>query len=148
MAITHEMFLFTLFVYRLYFREKISFFTRKGLSVPELPNDFTLPEAHSIEEEEEEEDDEDDAAETAIAINTALVASSLRNKNLSENHSGVTGRRAMNVAAINSKAINTTQEIEEKKPAESTKDQQAQQTQQEEQQRFEYVVDRDYGVEV
>ncbi|KAI9584445.1 hypothetical protein GQX74_006340, partial [Glossina fuscipes] len=141
------------------FKEKISFFTRKGLSVPELPNDFTLPEAHSIEEEEEEEveeeeeeeddDDEDNAAETAIAINTALVASSLRNKNLSENHSGVTGRRAMNIAAINSKAINTKQEeIEEKNSAESTKDQQAKQTQQEEQQRFEYVVDRDYGVEV
>jgi len=70
------------------YREKITFFTRKGLSVPELPSEFTLPEANPIEEEEEEEEEDEDefynSAETAIAINTALVASSNRNKNLSE----------------------------------------------------------------
>ncbi|XP_037955054.1 protein kibra-like [Teleopsis dalmanni] len=89
------------------FKEKISFFTRKGLSVPELPLDFLIPEADSIEEEEEEEedDDEDNAAETAIAINTALVASSNRNKNLSDNHSG--GRREIPAYKCNAISMST-----------------------------------------
>lgn len=145
-------------------REKISFFTRKGLSVPELPTDFMLPEADPIEEEEEDyDDDEDNAAETAIAINTALVASSIRNKNLSENHSGgsANSRRqhatqnATNKSKLNNSVTttNTTEQNEVKQTVENTKDKIANHSDNEnveddQKERFDYVIDRTYGVEV
>lgn len=186
------------------FREKISFFTRKGLSVPELPIDFILPEADPIEEEEEEEEEDEAAeeetegieqnddkmitrkigsieqtigeqqnkieettteievensvvidAETAIAINTALVASSLRNRNLSENHVIVTGTTTSITAGRHGICSNvaSTLEIENhteelkvavaKKENETTGDEERQQKE-----RYDYVVDRNYGVEV
>ncbi|KNC24994.1 hypothetical protein FF38_11826 [Lucilia cuprina] len=152
------------------FKEKISFFTRKGLSVPELPTDFMLSEADPIEEEEEDledDDDEDNAAETAIAINTALVASSIRNKNLSENHSGgsASSRRqqatqnATNKTKIATSTTTTTtittEETEIIKTLENTKENQQQQqvnngndNDDDQKQRFDYVIDRTYGVEV
>ncbi|XP_037807551.1 protein kibra [Lucilia sericata] len=151
------------------FKEKISFFTRKGLSVPELPTDFMLSEADPIEEEEEDledDDDEDNAAETAIAINTALVASSIRNKNLSENHSGgsASSRRqqatqnATNKTKIATSTTTTTtittEETEIVKTLENTKENQQQQQvnngkeDDDQKQRFDYVIDRTYGVEV
>ncbi|XP_055923210.1 protein kibra [Eupeodes corollae] len=69
------------------FKEKIAFFTRKGLSVPELPMEFMVNEEDVIEEDEAEY--ENDGYNTnqppAIAINTALVeasTNSLPTKNL------------------------------------------------------------------
>ncbi|XP_065372074.1 protein kibra [Calliphora vicina] len=148
------------------FKEKISFFTRKGLSVPELPTDFMLSEADPIEEEEEDlEEDDDDAAETAIAINTALVASSIRNKNLNENHSGgsASSRRqqatqnATNKTKIATSTTTTTtittEETEIVKTLENTKEQQVNNDDDDDddddqKERFDYVIDRTYGVEV
>ncbi|XP_068156192.1 protein kibra [Drosophila tropicalis] len=134
------------------FKEKITFFTRKGLSVPELPSEFILADGDAIEEEEEEDDN---AAETAIAINTALVASSNRNKNLSEHHhraacnSGAVPKRSATptpitaataadassapAAAAAPTTAATVSDVSDDKP---------------DQQRFDYVVDRNYGVEV
>ncbi|XP_005183553.4 protein kibra [Musca domestica] len=159
------------------FKEKISFFTRKGLSVPELPTDFMLSEADPIEEEEEVEDlpenqndyneeeddddeDDDNAAETAIAINTALVASSIRNKNLNENHiGGASSRRqaatknatnkllaeTCNRTTTSTSNATTTTSTEKQ----NTKDQDGNNSSSDaDKQRFEYVVDRTYGVEV
>ncbi|KAM8706052.1 hypothetical protein ACLKA7_010353 [Drosophila subpalustris] len=131
------------------FKEKISFFTRKGLSVPELPSEFMLPDADAIEEEEEEEDDddeEDNVAETAIAINTALVASSNRNKNLSEHHHRIASGAVAKLAATSSPAVATASA-----PVAASVAAPAAVPQEDgnsEQQRFDYVVDRNYGVEV
>lgn len=117
------------------------FFTRKGMSVPELPNDFLLPDAQAIEEEEED-DDEDNVAETAIAINTALVASSNRNKNLSEHHHRSTGGAVSKLTATPTPAINPAP-VATPVPATSNANEANG-----EQQRYDYVVDRNYGVEV
>ncbi|XP_017855755.1 PREDICTED: protein kibra [Drosophila arizonae] len=123
------------------FKEKMFFFTRKGMSVPELPNDFLLPDAQAIEEEEED-DDEDNVAETAIAINTALVASSNRNKNLSEHHHRSTGGAVSKLPATPTPAINPAP-VTTPVPATSNANEANG-----EQQRYDYVVDRNYGVEV
>ncbi|XP_017140820.2 protein kibra isoform X1 [Drosophila miranda] len=134
------------------FKEKITFFTRKGLSVPELPSEFTLPDANPIEEEEEEEDDdEDNAAETAIAINTALVASNNRNKNLSEHH-----HRAASGAVPKLPAPATTTGPEPAPPIDAAADAAVPAVAiaaedgaaKPDQARYDYVVDRNYGVEV
>ncbi|KAH8382401.1 hypothetical protein KR009_003349 [Drosophila setifemur] len=169
------------------FKEKITFFTRQGLSVPELPSEFTLPEGSLIEEEDEEEEEEDEdefynAAETAIAINTALVASNNRNKNLSEHHhragSGAVPKVQANpaatpavaVAAPNAAAPVAATTVEASPavtpaaapsatpapaPAAPTTnpstDAPVPLTSEDgktEQQRYDYVVDRNYGVEV
>lgn len=141
-------------------REKISFFTRKGLSVPELPTDFMLPEADPIEEEEEDYDDEDNAAETAIAINTALVASSIRNKNLSENHNGGSAnsrRQHATQNAANKSIITATTNTEQNETVttlENTKEDIvanhniSENVNDDQKERFDYVIDRTYGVEV
>lgn len=125
-------------------REKMFFFTRKGMSVPELPIDFLLPDAQAIEEEEEDDDDdeEDNVAETAIAINTALVASSNRNKNLSEHHHRSTGGAVSKLTATPTSAINPAP-VTTPVPASSNANEAKG-----EQQRYDYVVDRNYGVEV
>lgn len=144
----------------------MTFFTRKGLPVPDLPDraDFVLPDADLIEEEDEEEDDEEDKArETAIAINTALVASNNRNKNLSENHLGITvSRRELNAAKSTASAAAAAAEAAAKmnaananvstpstsdsaaKALVSNKNSNGEQTDE----RYDYVVDRNYGVEV
>ncbi|XP_030370330.1 protein kibra [Scaptodrosophila lebanonensis] len=133
------------------FKEKMTFFTRTGMAVPELPTEYTLPDPDAIEEEEEEEDEEDKAAETAIAINSALVASNNRNKNLSEhhhhhNHAGSQARRELTTAVANASGgavpkqpilSNGTAAPEAPADAENS-----------EQQRYDYVIDRTYGVEV
>ncbi|XP_034661303.1 protein kibra [Drosophila subobscura] len=134
------------------FKEKISFFTRKGLSVPELPSEFTLPEDNPIEEEEEEEEedddeDEDNAAETAIAINTALVASNNRNKNLSEHHhraaSGAVPKLPAPATAPTTADAAVAAAIPAV-PAVAAEDG----AEKPDQPRYDYVVDRNYGVEV
>ncbi|XP_039491367.1 protein kibra [Drosophila santomea] len=153
------------------FKEKITFFTRKGLSVPELPSEFTLPEANPIEEEEEEEDEDEfyNSAETAIAINTALVASSNRNKNLSEHpHRATSGAVPKLPAPVATPAATpaatpdaTPVATPVATPAATPVVSPAVQTDAKpaaapipvassdaEQQRFDYVVDRNYGVEV
>ncbi|XP_041675110.1 protein kibra [Drosophila eugracilis] len=151
------------------FKEKITFFTRKGLSVPELPSEFTLPEANPIEEEEEEEEEEDEdefynSPETAIAINTALVASSNRNKNLSDHlhragswavpkvpptpaaSTPTTATPAATSAATPAiTPVVTPAANAEAKPTATTAPVASEDA---EQQRFDYVVDRNYGVEV
>ncbi|KAH8325263.1 hypothetical protein KR074_010426 [Drosophila pseudoananassae] len=147
------------------FKEKITFFTRKGMSVPELPSEFTLPEANPIlfeeeEEEEEEEEDEDEfynnAAETAIAINTALVASNNRNKNLSDHQNRVASGAVPKVPAT--PANPAASPAANPPPATPTNTPATQATpaavpvpvddNNTEQQRYDYVVDRTYGVEV
>ncbi|KAH8277176.1 hypothetical protein KR026_006682 [Drosophila bipectinata] len=146
------------------FKEKITFFTRKGMSVPELPSEFTLPEANTIlfeeEEEEEEEEDEDEfynnAAETAIAINTALVASNNRNKNLSDHQNRVASGAVPKVPAT--PATPAASPAANPPPATPTTTPATQATptavpvpvddNNTEQQRYDYVVDRTYGVEV
>ncbi|XP_067619083.1 protein kibra isoform X2 [Eurosta solidaginis] len=150
------------------FKEKMTFFTRKGFPVPDLPDraDYVLSDADLIEEEDED-DEEEEARETAIAINTALVASNNRNKNLNENHvGGAVSRRELNAAKSTAAAaaaaaaaatvapttVNTTTPAEPtastsaaaKSAAASNKDAESEQNDQ----RFEYVVDRNYGVEV
>ncbi|KAH8264132.1 hypothetical protein KR038_003307 [Drosophila bunnanda] len=155
------------------FKEKITFFTRKGLSVPELPIEFTLPEANPIEEEEEEEEEDEDefynSAETAIAINTALVASSNRNKNLSEHHHhrSVTGA-VPKMPTLNAAPAVSPAEVPAATPAATPAASPAPAPAPAaanpgpapaaapptdgditpEQQRYDYIVDRNYGVEV
>lgn len=113
--------------------------------MPELPSEFILPDADPIKEEEEEEeeddDDEDNVAETAIAINTALVASSNRNKNLSEHH-----HRASSSALAKLAAKPSTTHSPAVAPVTAASTPQADGDS--EQQRYDYVVDRNYGVEV
>ncbi|CAD6993333.1 unnamed protein product [Ceratitis capitata] len=157
------------------FKEKMTFFTRKGFPVPDLPDraDYVLPDGALIEEEDEEEEDdeEDKARETAIAINTALVASNNRNKNLSENHLGIAvSRRELNTAkstaaaaaAAAAMAANNTnvastmpstsaaaagaQALLNNGKSNSNQENKANGDQKDE--RFDYVVDRNYGVEV
>ncbi|XP_053946739.1 protein kibra [Anastrepha ludens] len=154
------------------FKEKMTFFTRKGFPVPELPDraDYVLPDANLIEEEDEEEEDEEDdeedkARETAIAINTALVASNNRNKNLNENHiGGAVSRRELNAAkstaaaaAAAAAAANAAATTTNVTPTPSTSAaaaataatvQNNSANGDQKDQRFEYVVDRTYGVEV
>ncbi|XP_017488689.1 PREDICTED: protein kibra, partial [Rhagoletis zephyria] len=159
------------------FKEKMTFFTRKGFPVPELPDraDYVLTDGDLIEEEdedEEEDDEEDKARETAIAINTALVASNNRNKNLNENHAGgAISRRELNAAkttaaaaaaaAANASASaastatatatnislapSTSAAVAAKAPAPNNS---SPSSDDQKDQRFEYVVDRNYGVEV
>ncbi|XP_030564151.1 protein kibra [Drosophila novamexicana] len=133
------------------FKEKISFFTRKGMSVPELPIEFMHPDADAIEEEEEDDDDdeEDNVVETTIAINTALVASSNRNKNLSEHHHRSTDGALSRLAATPTPAINPAPvsapiPVPVSVPVAAPLADEAKP----EQQRYDYVVDRNYGVEV
>ncbi|XP_039957587.1 protein kibra [Bactrocera neohumeralis] len=151
------------------FKEKMTFFTRKGLPVPDLPDraDYVLPDADLIEEEDEEEDDEEDKArETAIAINTALVASNNRNKNLSENHLGIAvSRRELNAAKSTAAAaaaaaaeaaklnvtnadmsLPSTSAAAAKAHVNSNNSNGANGEQKDD--RYDYVVDRNYGVEV
>ncbi|KAH8313665.1 hypothetical protein KR067_009959, partial [Drosophila pandora] len=149
------------------FKEKITFFTRKGMSVPELPSEFTLPEANPIEEEEEEEEEEDEdefynAAETAIAINTALVASNNRNKNLTDHLNRVSNYAAPKPPTTpTTPASPATPAASPAAPAGSNPPSTTPATQatptavpvpaddnNPEQQRYDYVVDRTYGVEV
>ncbi|EDV90829.1 GH14353 [Drosophila grimshawi] len=112
------------------FKEKITFFTRKGMPVPELPSDFMLPDANAIEEEEEEEEAEEDEVEEKIVINSALVASSNRNKNLSEHHHRAQANKLPATPVVPVAQCNETSEEKSEQP------------------RYDYVVDRNYGVEV
>lgn len=121
--------------------------------LPENQNDYN-------EEEDDDDEDDDNAAETAIAINTALVASSIRNKNLNENHiGGASSRRqaatknatnkllaeTCNRTTTSTSNATTTTSTEKQ----NTKDQDGNNSSSDaDKQRFEYVVDRTYGVEV
>lgn len=67
------------------FKEKIAFFTRKGLSVPELPIEFIVTEEDVIEEDEAEYENDNYTTNSnhqppAIAINTALVEATTKSK--------------------------------------------------------------------
>ncbi|XP_055851065.1 protein kibra [Episyrphus balteatus] len=64
------------------FKEKIAFFTRKGLSVPELPIEFIVTEEDVIEEDEAEYENDgySNNQPPAIAINTALVEATTKSQ--------------------------------------------------------------------
>lgn len=84
-------------------------------------------------------------AETAIAINSALVASSLRNKNLSENHAIVA---ASSNGTAGQRGVCVEQQRLQRKEEQSTISKTEVKTDDEQQERYDYVVDRNYGVEV
>lgn len=121
------------------FKEKMAFFTRKGLSVPELPAELSINEGDPINRlSDHKEEDETQEEDTISQVDRSIEGAEGRPKD----NKIATSVAREDTAAVDNKSIESTSLLSATTKSNITTAEDSSKD------RFDYVIDRNYGVEV